>query len=83
MGTKSIKPNDRLNRYICVETTSFSWRSIKDKLSFELEPVAVESFFSVAQLSLANIGKGIVPIGVAKALKVPESKVEYCYNDCD
>ena len=34
----------------------------------------LESFFSVAQMALAGFGHGLVPIGVARTLKVPEEE---------
>ncbi|MGV0034790.1 MAG: hypothetical protein ACNYPE_07445, partial [Candidatus Azotimanducaceae bacterium WSBS_2022_MAG_OTU7] len=50
-------------------------RSFQDevqKLRIKRE-VSLESFFSVAQMAIAGFGHGMVPIGVAKTLKVPES----------
>ena len=35
--------------------------------------VALESFFSVAQMAIAGFGHGMVPIGVALTLKIPEA----------
>ena len=34
--------------------------------------VSLESFFSVAQMAIAGFGHGMVPVGVARTLKVPE-----------
>ena len=37
------------------------------------DEVSLESFFSVAQMAIAGFGHGMVPIGVARTLKVPEA----------
>jgi len=60
---------------ITIEDYSGAWRSFQDevqKLRIKRE-VSLESFFSVAQMAIAGFGHGMVPIGVAKTLKVPES----------
>lgn len=60
---------------ITIEDYSGAWRSFKDdvkKMRIRRE-VALESFFSVAQMAIAGFGHGLVPLGVAKTLKVPES----------
>ena len=62
---------------ISIEDYSGAWRSFKDvvaRLNIHRE-VALESFFSVAQMSIAGFGHGLVPIGVARTLKVPEDKL--------
>lgn len=59
---------------ITIEDYSGAWRSFKDdakRLRIKRE-VSLESFFSVAQMSIAGFGHGLVPIGVARTLKVPE-----------
>lgn len=59
---------------ISIEDYSGAWRSFQDevsKLRIRRE-AALESFFSVAQMAIAGFGHGMVPIGVAKTLKVPE-----------
>ena len=64
-------------KVISIEDYSGAWRSFKDvvaRLNIQRE-VALESFFSVAQMSIAGFGHGLVPIGVAKTLKVPEDKL--------
>ncbi len=60
---------------ITIEDYSGAWRSFRDdvkKMRIRRE-VALESFFSVAQMAIAGFGHGLVPLGVAKTLKVPES----------
>lgn len=59
---------------ISIEDYSGAWRSFQDevqKLRIRRE-VALESFFSVAQMAIAGFGHGMVPIGVARTLKVPD-----------
>ena len=59
---------------ITIEDYSGAWRSFKDevqKLRIKRE-VSLESFFSVAQMAIAGFGHGMVPVGVARGLKVPE-----------
>ena len=60
---------------ITIEDYSGAWRSFKDeaqRLRIHRE-VSLESFFSVAQMAIAGFGHGMVPIGVARTLKVPEA----------
>ncbi len=60
---------------ISIEDYSGAWRSFEDeveKLRIRRK-VALESFFSVAQMAIAGFGHGMVPIGVAITLKVPET----------
>ena len=62
---------------ITIEDYSGAWRSFRDevkRLRIRRE-VALESFFSVAQMALAGFGHGLVPIGVARTLNVPEEKM--------
>ena len=59
---------------ITIEDYSGAWRSFRDevqRLRIRRE-VALESFFSVAQMAIAGFGHGMVPVGVAKTLKVPD-----------
>jgi DNA-binding transcriptional LysR family regulator len=60
---------------ITIEDYSGAWRSFQDevqKLRIKRE-VSLESFFSVAQMAIAGFGHGLVPVGVARTLKIPES----------
>ncbi len=62
---------------ISIEDYSGAWRSFRDevnRLRIKRE-VSLESFFSVAQMAIAGFGHGLVPIGVARTLKVPEDKL--------
>lgn len=62
---------------ITIEDYSGAWRSFKDevkRLGIRRE-VALESFFSVAQMAISGFGHGMVPIGVARTLKVPDDVV--------
>ena len=69
----SFPPTGELG-VITIEDYSGAWRSFKDevrKLRIKRE-VSLESFFSVAQMAIAGFGHGMVPVGVARTLKVPE-----------
>ena len=58
---------------ISIEDYSGAWRSFRDevqRLRIKRE-VSLESFFSVAQMAIAGFGHGMVPVGVARTLKVP------------
>jgi len=59
---------------ITIEDYSGAWRSFRDevhRLRINRE-VSLESFFAVAQMAIAGFGHGMVPIGVARTLNVPE-----------
>jgi DNA-binding transcriptional LysR family regulator len=75
-GLKKIDwPVDGGLGVITIEDYSGAWRSFKDevkRLRIRRE-VSLESFFSVAQMAIAGFGHGMVPIGVAKTLKVPDA----------
>ncbi len=60
---------------ISIEDYSGAWRSFRDEVKRLRirRDVALESFFSVAQMAIAGFGHGLVPIGVARTLKVEES----------
>ena len=60
---------------ITIEDYSGAWRSFRDEVTRLRirRVVSLESFFSVAQMAIAGFGNGMVPIGVARTLKVPES----------
>jgi DNA-binding transcriptional LysR family regulator len=59
---------------ITIEDYSGAWRSFKDEVQRLriVREVSLESFFSVGQMAIAGFGHGMVPIGVAKTLNVPE-----------
>jgi DNA-binding transcriptional LysR family regulator len=59
---------------ITIEDYSGAWRSFKDEAArLKIRrSVSLESFFSVAQMAIAGFGHGLVPIGVAQTLKVPD-----------
>ncbi len=59
---------------ITIEDYSGAWRSFKDEVRRLriVREVSLESFFSVGQMAIAGFGHGMVPIGVAQTLKVPE-----------
>lgn len=62
---------------LTVEKKSATWESIQQKattLRLEVEQT-LESFFSVAQMACSGFGHGLVPIGIAKTLKIPPSKL--------
>lgn len=59
---------------ITIEDHSGAWRSFRgeaERLNIRRE-VSLESFFGVAQMAIAGFGHGLVPIGVARTLKVPK-----------
>ena len=60
---------------ITIEDYSGAWRSFRDEVSrLKIKrEVSLESFFSVAQMAIAGFGHGMVPIGVARTLKLDES----------
>ncbi len=60
---------------ISIEDYSGAWRSFQDEVDRLRirRRVALESFFSVAQMAIAGFGHGMVPIGVALTLKIPEA----------
>ena len=59
---------------ITIEDYSGAWRSFKDEVQRLriVREVSLESFFSVGQMAIAGFGHGMVPIGVAQTLKIPE-----------
>ena len=62
---------------ISIEDHSGAWRSFGDdvaRLNIRRE-VALESFFSVAQMAIAGFGHALVPIGVAKTLGVADEQL--------
>lgn len=66
---------DEVLSVITIEDHSGAWRSFKgeaERLNIRRE-VSLESFFGVAQMAIAGFGHGMVPIGVARTLKVPEN----------
>lgn len=77
-GLKQIElPDKGALGVITIEDYSGAWRSFKDevrRLHIKRE-VSLESFFSVAQMAIAGFGHGMVPIGVARTLKIPESRM--------
>jgi DNA-binding transcriptional LysR family regulator len=62
---------------ITIESRSGAWRSIEDDMKrLKLRrSTSLESFFSVAQMALSGFGHGLVPLGVARTLGVPDAKV--------
>jgi len=62
---------------ITIESRSGAWRSIEDDMRrLRLKrSTSLESFFSVAQMALSGFGHGLVPLGVARTLGVPEGSL--------
>ena len=74
-GCKQIAyPSEGELPVITIEDYSGAWRSFQDEVRRLRirRVVSLESFFSVAQMAIAGFGHGMVPIGVAKTLKVPK-----------
>ncbi|MDP6374267.1 MAG: LysR family transcriptional regulator [Pseudomonadales bacterium] len=72
----SYQVGERLD-VITIESRSGAWRSIEDdmrRLKLNRQ-VSLESFFSVAQMALAGFGHGLVPVGVAQTLGVPQDNL--------
>jgi DNA-binding transcriptional LysR family regulator len=75
-GLKSIdyRVGDPLD-VITIESRSGAWQSIEDamrRLNLHRR-VSLESFFSVAQMARAGFGHGLIPLGVARTLGVPDA----------
>ena len=68
-------PDDGPLPVISIEDNSGSWRAIGAETNKRLirRSLALESFFSVAQMAVAGFGHGLVPIGVARALNISDS----------
>jgi len=62
---------------ITIESRSGAWASIEEAMqNLNLRRVSsLESFFSVAQMAIAGFGHGLVPVGVARTLAVPDKKL--------
>lgn len=59
---------------VTIEPRSLTWASLAPRaqeLGLEVERT-LESFFAVAQTAVAGFGHGLVPLGVVRALKLPE-----------
>jgi len=68
-------PSKKALPVISIEDHSGAWRSFGDdvaRLNIRRE-VALESFFSVAQMAIAGFGHALVPIGVAQTLGVADA----------
>ena len=64
---------------ITIESDSSTWKSIDlNTINKKLKPVyKLESFFSVAQLVMAGVGIGLVPIGVVNTLKISHKNIKH------
>ena len=62
---------------ITIESRSGAWASIEESMqNLNLKRVSsLESFFSVAQMAIAGFGHGLVPVGVARTLAVPDKRL--------
>lgn len=61
-----------------IESRSGAWRAVEDDMRrLELtRSTSLESFFSVAQMAIADFGHGLIPLGVANALSIePENLI--------
>ena len=59
-----------------IESRSGAWAAMEDdmrRLNLT-RSTSLESFFSVAQMALADFGHGLIPLGVANALSIDASK---------
>lgn len=70
---------EKINRalpLITIEENSATWKSAGQKLKaeythlFNLEPIYVESFLAVYQMTKVGLGNGIIPLGLCKELKI-------------
>jgi DNA-binding transcriptional LysR family regulator len=59
---------------LTIEPRSLTWKCLSAPASaLGLEPErSLESFFAVAQSAVAGFGHGLIPLGVARALRLPE-----------
>jgi DNA-binding transcriptional LysR family regulator len=68
---------DRKQPLICIEQTSATWRATQPLLRkrhpelLASELVFVESFAAVAQMLRSGFGNGILPLGLARELRIP------------
>lgn len=62
---------------ITIESRSGAWASIEEAMQgLNLKRrSSLESFFSVAQMAISGFGHGLVPVGVARRLAVPEKSL--------
>lgn len=62
---------------LTIEPRSLTWGCLREQArALGLEPEqALESFFAVAQTALAGFGHGLIPLGVARALGIPDSSL--------
>lgn len=67
--------NDEL---ITIEPRSATWQCLAHKARRAgIKPTqTLESFFAVAQMAMSGFGTGLVPLTVARALKVPPSQIK-------
>ena len=77
-GLKKLKykPGDALS-VMTIESRSGAWRAVEDDMNrLNLtRATSLESFFSVAQMALADFGNGLIPLGVANALSINPKKL--------
>jgi DNA-binding transcriptional LysR family regulator len=68
---------DRKQPLICIEQTSATWRASHALLAkrhpelFGSQLIFVESFAAVAQMLRSGFGNGILPLGLARELRIP------------
>ncbi|MYD44583.1 MAG: LysR family transcriptional regulator [Gammaproteobacteria bacterium] len=62
---------------LTIESRSGAWAAMEDDMRrLQLtRQTSLESFFSVAQMALADFGHGLVPLGVANALSIDMAEV--------
>ena len=60
-----------------IESRSGAWRAMEEDMKrLKLtRGTSLESFFAVAQMALANFGHGLIPLGVARALLIEQSRL--------
>lgn len=71
---KLLSQSPNLKSLVGIEKNSATWKSIRKSCERRrLRPVEeIESFFAVAQLAMSGRGVGLIPCGVADALKIAE-----------
>ncbi|MEM7660609.1 MAG: LysR family transcriptional regulator [Pseudomonadota bacterium] len=69
---------DSHEKLLSIESKSATWKSINTEAAQRgLSPDhGMETFFGVAQAALSGFGTGLVPIGVARALKIPDAQIQ-------
>ena len=77
IGNKSQLNDDAQSTLLSIEPQSVTWRSLGAAAStLGLRPTqTLETFFAVAQVANVGFGVGLVPLGVARAMRISPKKI--------